>query len=318
MTTTVKEKQQATINLDLVYRKDTNFESDLNPLHRLSASAKKNSLSKLNLKILQEHLTVQFDRLTKHVALVRYFHPHSRDHDPKSLKELEDGAASIISELLRQPRIIVDVLSYLRNDPVSTTTVISISGIVINRILHPFFNDNSATTALLFEMLAWQAEECQSTMHNSDRTTTDSKQFFARALFIDDPSFLEEWDPLEQPLPVIPNCSSETLLTTLLKSYSLRMDITWFFRDLWTPVLPSVVAFLGLLPSPQLTGFQTSQLEDGEVFKSAMKTVNRLLLHTFSEKSMIGWPPTATAIGESPILPRLTHSITHSHGNTFF
>ena len=297
----IVNEKQATINLDLVYRKDTNFQSDLNPLHQMSSSStnkKRDQLSKLNLKIQQEHLSVQFERFTQHVALVRHSH-NSRHRDPKAFKELEDGAASIISELIRQPRIIVDVLSYLRKDPVSSTSIIA--GIVINRIVHPFFNDSSATTALLFEMLAWQAEECQSTMHNSSSTSTDLKQFFARALFIDDPSFLEEWDPLEQPLPVLPNCSSETLLTTLLKSFALRMDITWFFRELWNPVLPSVVAFLGVLPSSHQTGFQTTQLEDGEVFKSAMKAVNRLLLHTFNEKSMMNWPPTATAIGPSSI-----------------
>ena len=294
---TVKEKN---IDLDLVYRKEMNFVSDHNPLHQVSASIKKNPLSKLNLKIAQEHLSVQYERFTQHVALVRHFHPHSRDRDPKTLKELEDGAASIISELLRQPRIIVDVLSYVRKDPVLTTSVIS--DIIINRIVHPFFNDSSATTALLFEMLAWQTEECQSTTkdHRGSSTTTESKEFFARALFINDPSFLEEWDPLEQPLPVLPNCSSETLLTTLLKSWAVRMDITWFFRELWIPVLPSIVAFLGVFPRVHQTGFQTMQLEDGEVFKSAMKVVNRLLLHTFSEKAMITWPPTATAIGQYP------------------
>lgn len=96
------------------------------------------------------------------------------------------------------------------------------------------------------------------------------------------------WNSLSKPLPLTPNVKRETVLTTLLKLYAVRVDVTSFFRHLWIPVFPSILAVIS-----------NTETNDSFTFKSLVKVAMRLLAHTFSERSIVSFPATATAVSRA-------------------
>ena len=212
-------------------------------------------------------------------------------------KELYDSASSIVTDILRRPRLIIDAMACI--SPASNGNLsfgqTKVGFIALNRILHPYFSDTSATTLLLLEAITYQTTKCQQ-MHRIDNGSSSSKRKASLSHFINNSSLLDTWNPLTQPLPVTPNVSSETLLTTVLKLYAVRVDVTIFFRELWKPVLPSIVAIIS-----------KSEVDDSSL-NSLVKVAVRLLSHTFSEKSIIMFPPTAVAVS------RAIHAISGTEG----
>jgi hypothetical protein len=212
-------------------------------------------------------------------------------------KELYDSASSIVTDILRRPRLIIDAMACIL--PASNGNLsfgqTKVGFIALNRVLHPYFSDTSATTLLLLEAITYQTAKCQN-IGRVDNGSSSSQRKASLSHFINNSSLLETWNPLTQPLPVTPNVSSETLLTTVLKLYAVRVDVTTFFRDLWKPVLPSIVAIIS-----------KSEVDDSTL-NSLVKVAVRLLSHTFSEKSIIMFPATAVAVS------RAIHAISGTEG----
>ena len=208
--------------------------------------------------------------------------------------ELFDCAASIITSAQHQPQLLIEAVVY---DFLSGGHGISLSKtkvgfITMNRILHPYFTDASITTDFLLEAITYQTRQCLINSHDSMNTIglRSNKIRFPVpfAMFIDKLPGTMAWNSTQQPLPLTPNNSWETLLTTLLKFYAIRVDVTLFFKELWSPVLPSIISTIRM------------PIEDcSSAFKSLIKVATRLLSHTFSEKSMIILPATATAVSQA-------------------
>lgn len=262
-------------------------------------------LSQLGVKILREELaktssdivglTIQLrefphgcSKFGKIAAGKKIYEQHNRSQfEPPIYRELYDSASSILTEILRQPRLIVEAIASTGCNRSSSSSIsqTTVGFIIINRILHPYFTNSSSTTSLLFEAVIYQSEG----YNNSDSNGSEET---AASLFIDNSSHADAWSPLVYPLPVTPNVQSETVLTTILKLYAVRLDVTTFFRNLWSPVLPSIAAIISNLGSDTV-GDSSSK------FKSIVKVALRLLSHTFSEKSITTFPPPAVAVSRA-------------------
>ena len=219
--------------------------------------------------------------------IVQYYEQDSRSHNSAPIyRELYDSASSIVTEILRQPRLIVEsVASIAYNGSSSSSASQSIVAfIAMNRILHPYFTNSSSTTSLLIEAIIHQSE--QSRCMQYDNADEDDCRRIVASLFI---QHVKIWSPLVHPLPVTPNVKSETFLTTILKLYAVRVDVTAFFRNLWSPVLPSVVAIVNNLNDNVERGVSCN-------LKNIVKVAMRLLSHTFSEKSITSFPSPAVAV----------------------
>ena len=270
-------------------------------------------LSNLSLRILRDSMMNRFSEIVQLTVQYREI-GFELDHEKSEggnfmkssigdrlLKELQDSAASIISDILARPRLITDILKNSKGG-FDLDLPVRLGFIAMNRLSHPFFGDSTTTTSLLFECLAYQTELRDSTLKDTN-TDVAIQNNLNRLLFIDDSLFCNDWNHLEQPLPTKPSCRTETIFTTLLKLYSLRVDVVLFFRDLWKSVLPSIVAYIKMPQSSPLhnTSEYNRQVPNKtspnlEKFKILIKIIMRLLLHTFSEKSLILWPATATSI----------------------
>lgn len=194
-------------------------------------------------------------------------------------KELYDSASSIVSGVLRRPRLIIDAIAF-------SSSSSKLSFITVNRLLHPYFCDSSATTALLLDAIVYQSERFR--LRNGRLSNPAGPKLISLSLFIDSVNSARAWNPLMQPLPLSPNVPNESFLTTLLKLYAVRVDVTSFFRKLWMPVLPSIVFLIG-----------GSGREEPSKFNTFVKVAMRLLSHTFSEKSIISFPATVAAISRA-------------------
>ena len=241
----------------------------------------------IQLRELPHASTAIADTAAASVKILQCYEQDSRSQNSAPIyKELYDSASSIVTEILRQPRLIVESVASIASNGSSSSSASqsTVAFIAMNRILHPYFTNSSSTTSLLIEAIIHQSE--QSRCMQYDNADKDDHRRIAASLFI---QHAKIWSPLVHPLPVIPNVQSETFLTTILKLYAVRVDVTAFFRSLWSPVLPSVVAIINNT---------TENVEDGVSFdlKSIVKVAMRLLSHTFSEKSIISFPSPAVAV----------------------
>lgn len=212
------------------------------------------------------------------VSLSRTRASASRTNAP-IYRELHDSASSIVTGLLRMPRLLIDAIAFSSN-------LSRVGFIALNRLLHPYFCDSSATTALLLDAIVYQSERFR--LRNGRSSDPKGPKLISLSLFIDSVNSARAWNPLMQPLPVSPNVQNESLLTTLLKIYAIRVDATSFFRKLWSPVFPSIVS---LISGP---GHR-----EPTKFNSFVKVALRLLTHTFSEKSVIAFPATVAAVSRA-------------------
>lgn len=208
--------------------------------------------------------------------------------------ELFDCAASIMTHAQHQPPLLVGAVAYDLFSKSNGTTFrqTKVGFIAMNRILHPYFTDSSATTDFLLEAIMYQTKQCQLNSQDSidiiGLRANKNQLSSPFSLFIDKFSEARSWNPIQQPLPLTPNVYSETLLTTLLKLYAIRVDVTLFFKRLWIPVLPSIISTISM-----------PVVDCSSAFKSLIKVATRLLFHTFSEKSMVLLPVTATAVSQA-------------------
>lgn len=116
----------------------------------------------------------------------------------------------------------------------------------------------------------------------------DRRRLASRALFICDPDVALNWQPLSQPLPVMPSVQQETVLSCVLRTYSTRKDVTSFFRATYQPILRSIYS---VVSSNEVTGSRT--------FMNIVTTAERIIETTFLNQVICNFPPSATAVCQS-------------------
>lgn len=91
-------------------------------------------------------------------------------------------------------------------------------------------------------------------------------------------------------MPIVPMTDSETTLTCLLRVFSIRRDVTSFFRGIWKPLLPAALAVLNVDDS-------TSAATEGpHVFANLVSIANRLIVCFFREKTAVSMPAIVIAV----------------------
>jgi hypothetical protein len=202
-------------------------------------------------------------------------------------------ASDIVTALRQKPEFIVLAMANTNNVRDGSSVMVQTAFTVLHRLLHPFSADNSMTTAVLLQGINYQLDEL--TAVEQVFSELDSKVIIARALFVSDPNTAVTWDPLLSPLPVVPETRSETVLTCLLRVYAIRRDVTSYFRTVWRPILPGVVALLKQHGEAHRDE-QQHHNSKAHSFANIIAVANRLLECTLSEKSILTFPPIATAV----------------------
>ena len=213
-------------------------------------------------------------------------------------------ASDIVTALRQQPEFIILAMANSNNVRDGSEVMVQIAYTVLHRLLHPFSTDSSMTTAVLLQGINYQLDEL--TAVEQIFSVLDSKVIIARALFIADPELAVTWDPLDCPLPTIPGTQAETVLACLLRTYAIRRDVTSYYRSIWKPILPGVVALLkqhgssssdhNNNPPHNNIESQQSQSSKEHMFANTMAVAMRLLECTLNEKSIIIFPHIATAV----------------------
>lgn len=201
-------------------------------------------------------------------------------------------ASDIVTALRQRPEYIVLAMANSNNVRDGSPIMVQVAFTALHRLLHPFSSDNSMTTAILLQGINYQLDEL--TAVEQVFSEVDSKLIIARALFVTDTDLVVRWDPLLQPLPTVPDVPSETVLACLLRVYAIRRDVTSYYRTIWKPVLPGVVALL-----KQHGSVATDHNQHNVkplVFANIIAIANRLLECTLSEKSIMVFPAIATAV----------------------
>eukprot|EP01034_Spumella_vulgaris_P021721 gene21721-27774_t len=192
-------------------------------------------------------------------------------------------ASDIVTNLRQRPEFIVMAMATTNKSSSSAAAMVQIAFTALHRLLHPFSTDNSMTTAILLQGINYQLDEM--TQVEQLFSSRDSHRILSRALLVSDPVTAMAWEPLREPLPVVPSAASETVLTCLLRLYAVRRDVTSYYRTIWKPVIPAIIAVLNV-----------DEFKGPHVFGNLLSVANRLLECTLSTRSMIVFPATATAI----------------------
>lgn len=194
-------------------------------------------------------------------------------------------ASDIITQLKQQPEHVVTTIAQLSG--MGGSVAMGLAFIFIHRVLHPFSTDPSHTTALLLQGINHQldayAKQQTKQLRRSDRSAT------LHCLLIPSLEECMEWNPFTHVLPVTPVVTDETVFATLLRAYSLRRDVSAYYRTILRPVLPSILTLLSTVLHRQST----------VLFQNLLTVAERVLDLTFSEQAMASFPSTATAIAQA-------------------
>jgi hypothetical protein len=219
-----------------------------------------------------------------------------REEEKQKSNEIITLASDLITLIKQHPDYVIMALS--NRNLIQSLEMLEIAYIVIHRILHPFSTDNSMTTALLLQSINYQLEELSEV--EQIFSTNDSKLIISRALFIHNAKKAVEWNGLYRPFPLVPNVNRETVFSCLMRVYSLRRDITGYFRAIWKPLLPSITALFTSSSSLSSDSASSSSsdcdLSNPLLFINLLTLAHRFLTITFHEKSMTVFPVIATAI----------------------
>ena len=204
-------------------------------------------------------------------------------------------ASDIVTTLRQKPEYVVAAMA--DNNKLHGNVMTQIGFTALHRLLYPMSADTSMTTALLLQGINYQLDEMAAVEQLF--SGVDSRLIISRALFVCDPEIALHWDPLHSPLPCVPQVPSETALACLLRLYAVRRDVTVYFRTIWRPVLPSVLA---LLNANSLAKFRVVAANGGGEgvsllsLNNVLAVANRLLECTLNEKAIVVFPATATAV----------------------
>jgi hypothetical protein len=153
-------------------------------------------------------------------------------------KDILSSASSLASNLKNQlERFVSAMATTFRPGDVDR---VYLGFLILHRLLHPFSCDSVLTSTVLLIALAYQVHESKDLQGLF--TDIDTKIITSRTIFISDPTTALAWNPLAQPMPVMPNIPNETVFTCLLRLYSIRRDVSCFFRMAWQQAIPSIVA----------------------------------------------------------------------------
>ena len=201
----------------------------------------------------------------------------------KCVADLAVIGAEVIAALRAHPEYILSTMSMCSS---TSNGMSQIAFTILHRLLHPFSTDPTMTSLFLLQGVNYQVQEILQIKHLFPEW--DPKRFAARALFVSDPNTALNWNPLAQPLPVVPSVSTETVLTCLLRTYGIRRDVTVFFRACWKPVLHGISVVTG-----------SNIIDESRTFNNLIQMASRLLDTTFIDSVMASFPPTATALCRS-------------------
>lgn len=208
-------------------------------------------------------------------------------------------ASDIITTLRQQPEWIIKTMN--SNSNYGNSAMLQIAFLSLHRLLHPFSCDSSFTTSLLLNSLNFQLEEMS--LVEKIFSINDSKIVLSRALLIHDPIKAIEWNPLHTPLPLLPNpgVEKETIFISLLRVYSIRRDVTSYYRSLWKPFYDTFAALLNHSPdivyNSPLAG-ESVQFQDSNPFllSNLISLAYRFIENTLFERSLTVFPISGTAI----------------------
>lgn len=253
-------------------------------------------VTKAGVKILREDVIAANERshqlLTKLRTMLAskagyqcnfLYHDGENEGEEKSVVTL---ASDIVTTLRQQPELIIMAIAS-NNNSIGNVAMVQTAFVAVNRLLHPFSTDNSMTTALLLQGINFQLEEMAQV--EQIFCNPDSKMIIPRALCIYDPVQAVKWNPVDSPMPVVPNVPSETVFACLMRMYAIRRDVTAYFRAVWKPVLSSIASLISNEYDPS----------DPLVLINLITLAYRLLECTFHEKSMTVFPTIATAISRA-------------------
>jgi hypothetical protein len=201
----------------------------------------------------------------------------------KTIQDLTVLGADIMSELRHHPEYVISAMALC--DPLATG-MSQIAFTTLHRLLHPLSTDSSLTTLFLLQCINFQIEEIIAIGHLFPEL--DKKKLASRALYVSDPKTALHWNPLAQPLPVVPATQSETVLSCALRTYAIRRDVSLFFRCAWKPILHSI---------SDVT--KSSTVDGSRTWNNLVLTACRIIECTFNEAVITSWPPSATAVARS-------------------
>ena len=92
-------------------------------------------------------------------------------------------------------------------------------------------------------------------------------------------------------MPLVPMIYAETSLTCLLRIFAVRRDVTSYFRSIWKPLLPAVLAVLNVDDDTN-----NASTAGPHVFSNLMSVAHRLLLCALRERSARSLPATVVAV----------------------
>lgn len=205
-------------------------------------------------------------------------------------KEILEIAGHMLGYLRHQPKLLMSSIEQTYKT-ISTERAIAQSFILFNRLLHPFSSDTSMSTACLLEALNYQVEETADIIHVYPNI--DPKLLMSRALFMCEPDVTLQWHPTEEPIPV--DAQNNSLLACVLKGYSIRRDVSTYFRAAWKPVLPALVSLL----EPEVTPGGQMRSPDGDRTINVQNIVGvafRLIESLMVDETVVLFPAPATAV----------------------
>lgn len=216
-------------------------------------------------------------------------------HNTLRLRELTERAGHIIGYLRYQPKLLVPALGTLWNTS-GPVMVATLSFIIFNRMLHPCSTDGFMTTAFLLEAVNYQVEDTADVVNVFHKV--DPRVLMSRAIFISDSKVALSWDPLVEPMPLM--TVHNTLLSCALKAYSVRRDVSSYFRATWKPVIPALVSILEPV-TPMSISESQAKIREAEqdrivsvsnISSIAFKLIEVLML----DENMVLFPVSATAM----------------------
>lgn len=92
-------------------------------------------------------------------------------------------------------------------------------------------------------------------------------------------------------MPIVPMIYSESSLTCLLRIFAVRRDVTSYFRSIWRPLLPAVLAVMNVDDDAN-----NASTAGPHVFANLMSVAHRLLLCVLRERSARSLPAAVIAV----------------------
>jgi hypothetical protein len=194
-----------------------------------------------------------------------------------AINDIVSLASEIINLLHNKFELLISAMIHSKIEEDGSSNMVQLGYIIIHRLFHPFSTDNEGIASLLLAGINQQVKEVA--LVEKLLPEIDREILVSRSLFIIDPSTVINWNPLAQPLPLVPNVQTETPIACLLKLFAIRRDITSFFRAIWKSVLPAAVAVVS-----------TNDITGSSTFANLVSVAYRILECSLNETVTVKYP----------------------------